>query len=510
MEEGIAGVLSSSSAASSAADEPIKAFNASISLTHDLINHGTEYDQPTPQLYYTTLGLIFFLHIIFFLQWKKQITKRDVAVTYEKIVRKKQFYKLLVALVSHPAPDGSRRMTDDNLDNDNDNDNNYDNDDHMRRRGDYARAFTMVIRMGNNDDGNTNTNTNTTSRRERWRMLQGTIIAIFKHEIFYPLINGHLAGLPLLTYISHILWQCRTLEEVFDYPDDSQYPNLYHHQFNVSTIIQRDTIIQKELHPNFEHTATTPTNTSSHSENYSLRYYRVLLALIITSCVLDIATTYVTIQNSPRMHSRRNTIHGLHHVRVHEKRSICTLTSLCTSLLIIYNHYFPYTPISILPFINTSKIPFFGSSAEFVFLMSYAIISILSFRFYPLLGVLYGTFSGVLWSLGINTFLADVYWCKCCILIIFLGVAFSLKLERERIMSISTSSSTSQSNERRGKSRFDYWLSWIDYVNMSQDDNDNEDDYDRNSINNQSIEYRSLLGRENQRQTQSRGDIEMQ
>jgi len=77
-------------------------------------------------------------------------------------------------------------------------------------------------------------------------------------------------------------------------------------------------------------------------------------------------------------------------------------------------------------------------------------------------------------------------------------------------MSISTSSSTSQSNERRGKSRFDYWLSWIDYVNMSQDDNDNEDDYDRNSINNQSIEYRSLLGRENQRQTQSRGDIEMQ
>ena len=41
----------------------------------------------------------------------------------------------------------------------------------------------------------------------------GTLIY---QSILHPFIHGSLSGLPLLAFTSHILWQCRALEELYD------------------------------------------------------------------------------------------------------------------------------------------------------------------------------------------------------------------------------------------------------------------------------------------------------
>jgi len=135
-------------------------------------------------------------------------------------------------------------------------------------------------------------------------------------------------------------------------------------------------------------------------------------------------------------------------------RGICSLTSLCTSLLVVYTNYYPYTSISVLPLLNTSK---FGVTSSTVgFIIAYAILSLLSYRTYPLVGMVYGSVSGLLWVNGLTTFLAAKYWAHCYIAFIAFICALSYKVEY-----------LSTRRVRRTAPGID-WLPWIEKVGWDE------------------------------------------
>jgi hypothetical protein len=464
--------------------------NAVQSLTQDLITHGAAYDRPIAQLYSTTLGLIFLIHVIFLFQWTHGKTRRNVVVIYEQIVRRKQFHKLVMAILSHPAPDGSfDSITISGSSRSNRDRNSYSNfnanDNYSTAHG--TRRSALEIDMGDVHGPERGHEYGVrVPLTQQWQGIGRRGITRANYYLLQPLMNGHLAGLPLLTYIAHILWQCRPLEELYDYTYDNDNANAIHHfneNFNVSTIIDRDTIIQNSFRqiPVQKHT--------NGRSGYNFEYYRVLIVLSLSAYLMDLLATYLSLRylrqdrellsptlmsppspsttssSSSSSNALRNTL-----IATQTQRGICTLTPMCTALLVLYNTHFPHTPISVLPFINTSYI--FGSSSKWAFIISFIILTFLSYRSYPFLGMFYGSISGMLWTLGLTKFLADKYWGGCLIFTLCMMCAISMKAElleddneRNNRSDMSTSRSTNTITiTRSGIGRLRDWFPWLDYV----------------------------------------------
>ena len=414
--------------------------NAAETLAKDLLTHGALYDKPNPKLYCTTLGLIILVHIIFLFQWKGSTPRRNVIATYEQIVWKKQFHKLLVAILSHPRCThdnngflGNSRSTTMSI---------------HRDQGSTQRSSLEVdVGGGAYQYENENESHQYSSFHQR---LQVLVFRTVKNQLIHPLFFGNLSGLPLLTYIAHILWQCRPLEEVYDYVLDSNFPDIHHGVFNVSAIIDRDMIIQNSI----QHISAK--KSSNGKLGYHLEYYRVLFALILCSYLMEIIGTYLCIQI---MYLQRqsgsgpsSTIRNL--IESQAKRNLCTLTPMCTALLVIYTAHFPHTPISILPFVNITHV--FGSSSEFTFIACFLILFILSYRSYPLTGVFYGSITGLLWTSGLIRFVADRYWGGWCIFTTLFTCILSLKVEIMHSERISPGIS--------GTNKIKEFFVWLDYV----------------------------------------------
>ena len=383
--------------------------NAVHSLAQDLMTSGVTYDRPIPQLYLTTLGLIFLIHTVFIIQWTNKMTRGSLTVTYDQIIHRKQFHRLLIAMFSHPPPDRSFNSV-------------------LTTTSTTMSSFE--IHMGDGYDSNAGNRNNITSGNQ-FGILR-LLAARVRKEIMHPLIHGHLAGLPLLTYISHILWQCRPLEEIYDYSYDSydfphqgQYSN-----FNITSIIDRDTIVRNSLRRNSTSKASTPWRI-----DYQYSYSRVLIVFILSSYMIDFFVTYMSLRYIRKQHQERRqststtsftVLRGFIESQVN--RGICTLTPMCIATLILYTGHFPHTPISVLPFINTSYI--FGSASEITFIVSFSILAILSKKSYPYLGMFYGSISGFLWTSGWTCFLADSYWGGCFIAMFLFACATSLKAKQ--------------------------------------------------------------------------------
>ncbi len=398
------------------------AIAASASLANDLLNHVSN-DQsaaPSPRLYLTTLTVIFLIHVLFVYQWIRMKNRKDVSVSYVQIIRKKQFHKVIIAALSHPpSGEGTRGIIESRRD---------------HPAADQSTTGTSFeIEYG---DEYRNEPVQTRSRFQRFGMF---LYSKIRDEVIKPLSIGHLSGLPLLTYISHVMWQCRALEEIFDYNVDIQSEANMRPNFNISTIIERDSIIQNSIR------SKVLPKPSRRISQYRLEYYRVLFSLIIASYMLDFFVTHLIVRFA-KMHRERLPSNAKNMLESQGRRGICTLTPMCIALIIIYSSHFPHTPISVLPFIDISFL--FGKSTDLTFIMTYLILTVLSRKLYPFMGMFYGSLTGLLWTTGLIQFLADEYWGRCYIYLYCFACAASLKAESRDI-------------ERR---RVNDMFFWLDYV----------------------------------------------
>ena len=455
--------------------------NAAETLAQDLITKGGVGTQsnstatttttniitttyPNPKLYMTTISLIVFIYLMFIIQLKR--SRKDIAVSYKDIIRRKQFHKLFIAIFSHPTPDECLSSISSSSSNSNmESEESHHNNHSSRQR----RRIRFDIDYGNNYEHNSRSSSHFMSIEyyyDRIQMVGSQIYKLIRDYVFYPLVLGKLAGLPLVTYVVHVLWQCRALEEVYDYTYDSNIPLLYNQDFNITTIIDRDMIIQNALRE--KHFIK---KNLGGKMVYNLSYYRVLFALLFSSYIMEFIGTFLSLrylhnirQVSEETESISTTSSSQHHNRILdtlENRSICTLTPMITALLVVYMGHFPYSPISVLPFIDTSFI--FGKSSQATFFACSFILTILSYRVYPLTGVFYGSISGLLWTSDFIKFLADVYWGGWWIVIFLFSCAASLKASQvhdERIF--------------HGNKITRDLLFWLDYVGW--------DNYDDSSL----------------------------
>lgn len=424
------------------------------------------------------------------------MTRKDAIASYRDLVVKKRFYKVWIAVLSHP----NHYIASDDVDG-------------GAQGGVVATMRTRTVPMGNhNDYGHAHDITQRSAplafRNVSWVHIRQRI-----RTALHPLTHGAWSGLPLLAYISHIIWQCRPLEEFFDYEydyghSDQYHPHHYHSTFNMTTILASDSIIQESLRMD-RHGATGAggrhrgRSSSSGYNHESYRYHRVLLVLISTSVGLHLLVTHLIKVFLNRMKDEENFNRNrrgrggggdddsssdsdddfetdgsgsstnqslnpnMQRVLDHAMdNGMCTLTPLCTSLVVIYSEYFPSTSISILPFfVNTTRIGITSSLWGYVF--SYTILAVLSHRSYPLLGVIYGNISAWLWTKGLTTFLADEYWGHWFVGVVTLFFAISVKVEylsAVRMSGSGANNGSSTGSSAGGGSRLVDWFPCIEGV----------------------------------------------
>ena len=288
--------------------------------------------------YETTIGLIILLHLVFIYQWNKRSSRRDVLTSYDKLVNKKQIHSAVVAVVSHPPADSS----------------------FLSRE----RMVSLAIEMGDS-------NTTETGSVGRLRNKCKSFI-----ECLHPVTYGHLSGLPLLTYNSHLLWSCRALEAIC--------PSSWY-------------------------------------------YARFLVVLAFISFLLELRFTHNLLQTSRafvglNMHPGTPSVSESRRYAKH--RTMGTPTMLSAAILLIYYCCFPFVSIPILPFLPVSR----RMDVSLSYFMCYTLLTALSWKSHPLTCVLFGILSGFLWVLGVTSFLGEVYWSACIIAGIVIASLLSLRV----------------------------------------------------------------------------------
>lgn len=356
----------------------IHIINTSIETAQDLLD-GLEshVDKPSYTNFSTSLTIIIVIHIVFIFQWSSKQTRRDVITTYRQVVEQKKFHRAILGILSHPSPDNSWRQP--------------------------SPQISIQVPLGNNDNDR---NYGSTSLRSLSRLpfiqnIQFLVLRV-KGIVQSLLLNSPLSSLPLMLYISHIIWSVRPLETIYDYEYDRQYASIDEQAFNTSRVLEADIILQHVFEEESMHRHKQRSQTVE-----SFRYHRVCLALVLTSFLMDIFMTRLGLDYLRKLGSRsRSSLDSL------MDRGICTLTPLCTSLLVIYSSFFPHTSISVLPFFNTSRLGMTAST--FGFSVSYGFLLYLSRKPYSFLGVFYGFLSGLLWVDGVTSFLGSDYWGGWC------------------------------------------------------------------------------------------------
>jgi hypothetical protein len=285
--------------------------------------------------YGTTIGFILILHLVFAYQWNKRKSRREVLTSYHQLVTKKQIHRSVVALVSHPPADAS----------------------FLSRE----RLVSLAIEMGDS---------NHTTEYGRLGRLRNKLKSFV--SALHPLTYGHLSGLPLLAYNSHLLWSCRALE------------------------------------------ALCPS---------SWYYARFLIALALVSYLLELRLSYNLLQTSRELgglpgfpsHSRRTIKH----------RTMGTPTMVTAGVLLIYHVCFPFVSLPILPFLPVSR----RMDVTLSYIMCFTLLTALSWKSHPVTCILCGISSGFLWVFGVTSFLGEPYWGSCMICWIVLASLLTLRVK---------------------------------------------------------------------------------
>jgi hypothetical protein len=245
--------------------------------------------------------------------------------------------------------------------------------------------------------------------------------------------KGSLSGLPLLTYATHILWQCRALEELYDEQNGrlllvvvvdstSRIKSLVTGIGTAQQIINTTNQSLSSSNGYYNHHSYTTATSSCYS------YFRVLIVLGLTSLLLELSLI--------RILQRLDTVINFDGYSMiapqrlfSQQRAMCSIASLVTAVLCVYDDHFPYTPMPILPFIRLSDYlslssSYFGGMINNLIII--ALLSLLSRGVHPISSILCGIWSGTLWSWGITTFLGTWYWGNALMCAIILVILLSL------------------------------------------------------------------------------------
>ena len=350
----------------------------------DAENHQLHYQQPQYHYslssyssfnnYGTTLVVILLLHVIYFLQWNTRRSRKEVCTNYDQLVYKKQFYRVAYALLSHPPVEGGER--DINFGNNNslpvvDTDNN--GGERTRRFGRFVNVLHVLRPI---------------SQR-------------IHQQILYPLMYGSLSGLPALTFVCHILWQCRALEELYD-----EHDGVIHNVTSASAEVQT--------------AGSTPNINQGFSPLNGYTYLRVLVALVFTSVLVELGLSRLTLRKLDSIVDTDGFRTSAHQLL--SQRAICSIAPLSMALLRVYDSHFPYTP-AVFPFFRVS----FLSSSALSLIMSTCILIILTRRIISATSIISGVLSGSLWRFGLTSFLGTRYWGNVIFFVLAFGTLLSLK-----------------------------------------------------------------------------------
>lgn len=377
------------------------------SISNNFSLHSTPH---TTTNYTTTLTLIIILHIIYFLQWNNRKSRKDISTTYNELINKKQYYKGILAIVSHPPIDGGER--------------------------------DAVMMTNGSEDGEYNNNPTTSSNpiersigifqricfffSLRNRIYNNRLVQLLYHRLVYPFIYGSLSGLPLLTYCSHILWSCRALEELYDVHDGKILLGVVMSDDNgnqtSTTMSQFSGIGTDAIQIQSDgHILNGNGNTQHyHFDSSPTSYLRVLVALALTTTLLELSL----LKSILKRVGQSLTINGRTTTEILSQYAMCSIAGLTTAILGVYDANFPYTPPPILPFVHVSAL-----SGGFSLILSILILGMLTYRIHPITSIMSGLLSGSLWSLDVTSFLATRYWGNICILSLILAVLLSMKAQ---------------------------------------------------------------------------------
>lgn len=343
--------------------------------------------------YGTTLTIIILLHVVYFLQWNGRRSRRELCTSYEQLVEKKLFFKAAIAIASHPPVDGGERnaiSVDDNID-----------------------LYRATIDNGGSGGGTWVSVATIMSRRcSVIRRMSAIFQRIFVfgslvyQRILYPVVNGSLSGLPLLAFTSHILWQCRALEELYDAHDGKLILGVSK-DANLSQFAQFSAVATEVINVEDVSSIEQP----FFDEGYT--YFRVIVALAFTSILIELMLFRLTMRRNNEFSSRRH----------RRERAICSTASLSTAILGVYNSRFPYAPPPVLPFVRAS----FLSASEFNYLFSILILTLLTRRIHLVTSVFSGLLSGSLWSMGFTSFIGTRYWGNAVLFGLMMAILLSLK-----------------------------------------------------------------------------------
>ena len=147
---------------------------------------------PTYECPSATFLMIALWHVLFFYHWNKRRKRKHLSINYRTIVQKKQFYKIWIALLSHPSQA-------------------------LVEGGTTTSEATTPLPLSDwlIDLGHAEHQASDLPSWERRLLCRAAIFkclgGVSKH-VWWLLSRGDLSGLPLLVYNSHILWSCRALE----------------------------------------------------------------------------------------------------------------------------------------------------------------------------------------------------------------------------------------------------------------------------------------------------------
>jgi hypothetical protein len=352
--------------------------------------------------YGTTLWLIIILHIIHFYQWNKRYSKQDVCTNYEQLVEKKQYYRAVVAVFSHPPVNGERGVI-------------------RHHSNDNSNITNETSSTSVNYNGNADATVATTGISRFipcltfiHRFIQSVrrIKQQYVDLLLRPLLSGSLSGLPLLAFCSHILWQCRALEELFNNYEGSVIGRAVEDNVDGIEEIQTIAIRVQKADEDASSSRMVP-------DDYA--YFRMLVTLSLTALLLELGYLRSTLRRIDQTIDYDNSRNSPRNLL--RRRSMGSLGSLCAALLSVYDSHFPYTHVPVVPFVRLS----FISNSVFSHTFLIFILFLLCHRMHSLMSVVCGLFSGALWSLQITSFLATKYWGDRMLWALFIAILFSLK-----------------------------------------------------------------------------------
>jgi hypothetical protein len=426
------------------------ALNNNLNNNHQI--NSNYYDN-----YGTTITIILLLHVIYFYQWNKKYKRHDICTSYKQIVILKQFYTALLAIVSHPPVEEDHNTTNmvitssssssENDDSSSTNTNTSTNQQQLLLNDGVTRVVAVSSSMVPSSAYSSRGNSSTSSIRILLLLLQQLQSII--STVLQVLYNGSFSGLPLLTYATHILWQCRALEELYDEQNGRLLLGIVVAasgdgggigiNLTIQSLVSGIGTAQQLLFVRTDHSSSSlSSNRDDNHELYTTTtatscysYFHVLIVLGLTSLLLELSLVRIMLRQLDTIINFDGYSIISPQRLLSQNRPVCSIASLVTAVLCVYDNYFPYTPIPILPFIRVSNnlssllsSSLFGGMVNNLIIV--AILSLLSRGVHPISSILCGIWSGTLWSWGITTFLGTWYWGNMMLVVLLFVILLSL------------------------------------------------------------------------------------